>query len=332
LKDRLIIKAGEFFRALPLIVLLFGTVISIVACGGAEKDKLTKQAAELQEKARALEQELGVRDGQIKKLEEERRDLLGRIPEPHMVTPGESHWQIAFDFLTTKKNLPPEEAGNFLAETVLFDKILVGHRLWNYFGDGSYGTFLTKGEAAVSPGFAQRMEKKNRGEEKQNLMEENSGLRRQAAELERKNAEESGKWKALQDRLQSLNAELAAGKEQERDLESRLNSVYYLVGAKDALKSSGKIKGTFLGLSGDRIKNAAVSDFQKSLDLRNSDAIALTAEEFGLSRIRHVKMLPWDLTEGQDFRIEIAPDGKTAKVHIQDKDKFRQSRILLVLD
>lgn len=336
MKDRKHIDLGKYLAPWSLILLLLGETFLLVACGGAEKEALTKQAAEFQDKAKSLEQKSNERDGQIRKLEEERKDLLGRIPESHVIAPGENHWQIAYDFLTTKKNVPAEDAGNILAETILFDKILVGNKLWNYFVDDTYGTFLTQGEAAVSPGWLQRAERQNQEKEKQKLTEEISNWQKHTVELEKMNAAELEKWKgdltALQDRIRSLDAELLTEKNQSKNLEVRLNSVYYLAGSKNALKASGKIKGTFLGLCGDRIKNVTFSDFQKSLDLRNSNIIELKAADFGLSRIHDVDLLPGYLEEDKDFRLEIAADGTTASVQIQDREKFQLARVVLVLD
>jgi predicted nuclease with TOPRIM domain len=335
MQDKARTMLGKIFPILSLVLLLLGGTLLFVACNG-EKAELQKQAAQDQEKIKTLERQASESAAQISKLEERTKDLTGRIPEAHAVVSGDSHWKIAHDFLTEKKNVPSEKAGAILAETALSDKILVGYRVWNYFSDGIYGTFLTRGEAAVSPGELQRMEKQRQEKEKQKLMDEISNWEKLTAELKKTNAAELDKWKAnneaLQDQLKSASADLALAKNQNKDLETRLNSVYYLAGAKDQLKASGKIKGTFLGLCGDRLKNVTSSDFQKSLDLRNSDTIELSAAELGLSRIRKVALFPAYMEEGKDFRVEIAPDGKTIKVRMLDKDKFRLARIVLVLN
>jgi hypothetical protein len=116
------------------------------------------------------------------------------------------------------------------------------------------------------------------------------------------------------------------------DLDARLNSVYYLAGARDALKEKGLIRGSFLGLCGDRIKRATPADFQKSLDLRGADSISVGAADVGLSKIRNVRILPRNLQEASDFRIEILDGGSSARITLLDKDAFRCARIIIALD
>jgi cell division protein FtsB len=329
-------KKRRFFPALPLALLLIGGSLLLVACGGAEKETLTKQVAELQDKAKSLEQKINERDGQIKKFEEERKDLSGRIPEYHVVAPGESHWQIAYDFLTAKKGVPAEKAGALLADSILFDKVLIGHRVYNYFADDVFATFLTKGEATVSPGQMRQAEIKARDEEKTKLVREIGELEKRNAAGEEKFVELNETWtareKILENRAKGLDADLAKLNAQTGELETKLNSVYYLIGARDNLKGAGIIKGTFLGICGDRVKNVTLANFQKSLDLRSGNVIKLAAGDFGLPKIRKVMLFPRDLQEGVDYRVERAADGASATLHLLNKDKFILSRVIISLD
>lgn len=329
-------KKRSVILSLALSLFLAGGICFMIACGSAEKEALTKQVAEFQDKAKSLEQKLNERDGQIRKLEEERKDLFGRIPEYHVVAPGESHWQIAYDFLTTKKSVPAEKAGALLADSILFDKVLVGHRVENYFADEAFGTFLTKGEAAISPGRLYRAEIKARDEEKAKLVREMGELERRNAAGEEKVVELKETWAAREKILESgakgLDTDLAKIQARAAELETKLNSVYYLVGARDNLKGAGIIKGTFLGICGDRVKNVTFANFQKSLDLRSGNVITLAAGDFGLSKIRQVMLFPRDLQEDVDYRVERAADGMSVKLHLLNKDKFILARVIISLD
>ena len=223
-----------------------------------------------------------------------------------------------------------------LADSILFDKVLVGHRVENYFADDVFGTFLTKGEAAISPGRLYRAEIKARDEEKAKLVREMGELERRNAAGEEKVVELKETWAAREKILESgakgLDTDLAKIQAPTAELETKLNSVYYLVGARDNLKGAGIIKGTFLGICGDRVKNVTFANFQKSLDLRSGNVITLAAGDFGLSKIRQVMLFPRDLQEDVDYRVERAADGMSVKLHLLNKDKFILARVIISLD
>jgi flagellar motility protein MotE (MotC chaperone) len=335
MKKRFKIGRGTVLAFLSSGLILLSGILLLSACGG-EKARMTQEIAENQEKIKSQENQINEDAARIKKLEEENKNLSSRLPVGRDVVPGDSHWKIAHDFLTSVMGIPADKASDLLSRAVLFDKILVGFKVWNYYADGIFGTFLTQGQAAVSPGALQRMEKLERERESQKLRDEISGLSQQLADMEKRGAAEREKWKseneALQNRIKGLTDELATAQQKSRDLDVLLNSVYYLAGTKNSLKASGKIKGSFLGLCGDRLANVTAADFQKSLDIRGSESIALGAQELGVPTIRGVEILPQYFEENKDYRIEISADKKTATVHLLNKDKFRLARVVLVLN
>jgi cell division protein FtsB len=316
--------------AFVLAVLLIGGMAGLVVCGGGgDKESLTKQVADYQSQAKALEQKVGDREDQIKKLETQQRELLGQLPEKHDVLPGESYWQIAHDFLTGKKNVPAETAGALLAETDLADKILAGNKVWSYYVDGVFGTFLTRGDAAVSPAWVRRQDVAAGERAKAELAAKIVDLEKQSAAAEKRFAElqatAAAQAQVLREKAAGLESDLAKSRARIGDLDARLNSVYYLAGARDALKEKGLIRGSFLGLCGDRIKRATPADFQKSLDLRGADSISVGAADVGLSKIRNVRILPRNLQEASD-------GGSSARITLLVKVAVRCARIIIALD
>jgi len=72
-------------------------------------------------------------------------------------------------------------------------------------------------------------------------------------------------------------------------------------------------------------------DFQNRIDLREGNVIELRAEDFNLSAIKKVGLLPKHMVENRDYRVEIAGDRKSARVHLLNADKFLLARIVLFL-
>lgn len=70
---------------------------------------------------------------------------------------------------------------------------------------------------------------------------------------------------------------------------------------------------------------------QARVDLRETDAIELSAEDFNLSAIKKVGLLPKHMKKDIDYRVEIAGGGQSANVILRNKEKFHLARIVLYL-
>jgi peptidoglycan hydrolase CwlO-like protein len=324
--------------SLGLCLLLVSGVVILASCGGKESETAEEQVQEVpepQEKVVELQKELAGKEQMIEKLNEEKADLQAQIPQAYEVQKGDSHWQIAFDYLTQQQGLLPEEAAGKLADNLLYHPILMGFKVWNYFYDGVYGSFITQGTATVSPGAIMRLKKKEAKEEKVGLESEIENLKNQKQELAKQidqiQTEHAAEKNRLNDRIASIEQNLNKAQTQNQNLEEKLNSVYYLAGSKDSLQDNGKIKGTFLGICGTRVKDITFADFQNRIDLREKDNIELKASDFDLSRINKVKLLPKHLEEGTDYRVEIAGDRRSARVILLNKEKFRLARLVIFM-
>jgi outer membrane murein-binding lipoprotein Lpp len=331
------IKKGIFIRNSFVLVLCFILVSGasfLISC----KNKAvapSAQVPDLQVKVDELEKELAGKDAEINRLNEENARITRQLPLAYEVQPGDNHWQIGYDYLTTKKGISPEEAYRMLANAYLLDPLLVGFKVWNFMDEGQYGSFVLQGSAKVCPGSLIRVDTKKIAEEKLKLENEIAKLKeeieKQGMECKAKIEELEKEREELKSKIDSLNQQVANIQGQNTDLDSRLNSVYYLAGTKKNLKANGKIKGSFLGLSGMKIKDVSFDDFQGRVDLREADAIELTAGDFNLSSIKKVGLLPKHLKKDIDYRVEIAGDGQSASVILRNKGKFHLARIVLYL-
>lgn len=325
-------------RARPLACALMSLlVMTFFSCGGEESgESQAPDIAESQAKIEQLEKELAGKERQIAELQKEKTDLAGRIPVPDEVQKGDSHWAIAYRYLTQQKGLSPEEAEQKLSKALLYHPVLVGFQIWNFLSDGTFGTVVTRGSAAVSPGTLLRLEKKGAIEEKAGLENRIAGLQSQnqelAAKMDKIRQDHQVEKNKLDERITALEKDLKEAQGQSRDLEAELNSVYYMAGSKDRLKDDDKIKGTFLGLCGTRIKDVTQDDFGGRIDLRETDRISLDASGLGVSRINKIGLLPKHLEEGKDYRVEVAADRRIAAVFLLDKDKFRLARLILYVN
>jgi DNA repair exonuclease SbcCD ATPase subunit len=316
--------------------LLIFVALMIVSCGGQEAvEESAQEVAESQEEIKQFEKELSEKEEVITELRERNAELENQMPMSYEVRKGDSHWEVAYDYLTRQKGLPAEEAVIRLSDTLLYHPIMAGFKIWNYFSDETFGSFITQGAADVSPGAVMRLKKKEAEEEKIGMESQITDLQNRKQDLiekmDRMQKDHEVVKTELNNRISSLKNNLNEAEVEIQVLEVKLNSVYHLVGSKEELKDQGKIRGSFLGICGTRIKDVTFADFQGRIDLRETDSVAVNASDFGVSQIKKVELLPKYLEDGQDYRIEIAADRQSARVILLNKEKFRLARIIVIL-
>lgn len=336
--EKQLLKKHTFLIAI-LVAFLFSFSIS---CGTQEEagmeseQKAQEETPQVQERIQELETEIEQKNETIAELEEEAGQLETQVPVAREVMPGDSHWGIAYDYLTQEEGLSSQEARQYLSEALLFHPILVGFRVWNYFNEGIFGSFVTQGTANVSPGTVMRAEKKEAVETKEelqnrieNLKSENQEMSKKLDQMQQQYSDEKSRF---QEQIDSLQSDLKAARGDIQELESALSSVYYLADTKNSLKREEIIKGTFLGICGKRIGNITPADFDESVDLNQADRITLNAGDLGVNRIDRVDLLPKHYKLGEDYRIEFADGGQSADVLLLNQEKFRMAQLIIIIN
>ena len=85
--------------------------------------------------------------GRIKELAVKVRTIEQSLTDPHVVKRGESHYQIAFDFLLKKSSLNKKKAKKLMRKIKLYDTLIPGFKVWNYHSGNVFGSFITRGNA-----------------------------------------------------------------------------------------------------------------------------------------------------------------------------------------
>jgi outer membrane murein-binding lipoprotein Lpp len=326
-------KKPEIFM---VAILLLSVLVLLPSCVSKKKlEEANQQVQSLQAKVADLEKSLSEKESAINQLKKENADVQAQLPESYEVKKGDNHWKIAFDFLT-KKGVAEEAAKKMLYKVALFEPLQVGFNVINFFSGGVFGTFVSQGAATVSPGALMRFQKKKAEEERLALESQIASLKQQIDELNKKivnvENEKEAVTREFNAKIDALNKEIKGFQEQTKDLDSKLNSVYYLADTKDSLKAKGKIKGSFLGICGTKVGQVTFADFNGRLDLREKDAIELQAADLGVTTIKKVSLLPRELEANKDYRAEILDRGARARIVLVEKDKFRLGRILIYVN
>lgn len=265
------------------------------------------------------------------------QDLEKTLPAPVDVAKGERHVDIAMAYLTKDKGLDANTAKRLVQQVNLMDELVPGFKVWNFYDNGVYGTFVTQGDAKVSPyGVIQHAkqtlvnEKNTAIAQRDALATEKAALNQQVTDLTAKRDQLTQEVDLLQAERQDLTNKVNDLQTQRDDLQARNNSVFYRVGTKKNLVQEGAIKASWL--SKPTLVKYGEDQFPQHLDLRSGDTITIAAKDEGLVKIRRVSVAPGSVFKAkQDYTVSISPDGQEATLKLLTKDKFRASRSMVIL-
>jgi len=328
----------KIFTTLLWVIMLMGSLFLISSCKSKDKEpaEQTQEIPAAQEKLEEFKEELDEKNKIIEELKEEYNELENQIPKSQKVEKGDSHWQISYDFLTQDKGLSPEEARRNLSDALLFNPIREGFKIWNYFYNENFGSFITQGLSDVSPGSLMRAKNQDNLEEKnklknkiQNLKNLNQELTNKVDQIQNQYSVEKEKFRG---QIKEIKSNLEKAQSHNQKLESSLNSVYYFADTRESLKEKKIIKGSFLGICGTSINQTSPADYTNQMDLRKNDHIELKAEELGVSQIKKAALLPKHFRQDIDYQIEYSENRNKIELTFLNKEKFRLAHLIILLN
>jgi hypothetical protein len=269
----------------------------------------------------------------IRTLQDRLSALEQALPDTYVVArPGDTHNDLAMEFLRVKAGLDEPKAREVLARTDRTDELIPGNRVWFSYNpkDDAFRTYVTRGDAPMTPLALRRARQKELLGERdralatvEQLEAIRAGLENDIATLQRRRAE----LEAANAGLEARNTELRSSLEQvSGDLAFQKNSVFYHVANARDLKEQ-KVLTPVL----KRVRDVRGVRFDAALDLRRGTQIRIDPNRFGLEKIGEVRLLPPIYREGRDFKIEVSEDRSAATVTFLDSDLFRGKEILLAV-
>jgi predicted nucleic acid-binding Zn-ribbon protein len=306
---------------------------------GLGKFGLTPEQAEVLAQRVAQEKDLSYRgllqevidlNQEVSRLNLEMQEVRSRLRPPHVVQKGESHFQVAMSFLTKEIGVTEEEALKLVEQEALFPELLPGFEICNYWGDGIFGTFVTQGEARISPNELMRISKRKIDQERSTLIQARNRAQEEVTDLETRRTELAGQLEKLEtERTQAL-AQIAVMAEQNAELARQLNSVVYQTAPFATFEKLGVLDKPALGKW--RVVDLDKMPDTKSIDLRKTREISFSAADAGLTKIGKAVLFPRYFVEGVDYRVEITDDRKSGKVTFLKPERFQLTKLAVALD
>lgn len=278
-----------------------------------------------------LLQETLEKDRDIGDLKYRIAELQSRLPDFVTANEGDRHDRLAMNFLVKEKGLSEKQAWNLVSKVNLQQPLLPGYRVWTYYKNDNFGTWVTQGTSSISPQEIQERIRRKLESERDAAVTKTASLEGHVADLRMDVNFLEKKRNELKEHVSALAAEEAAILAQLSQVKASLaqaeNTTRYLIGSNKQLKKSGVISSSLLG--GMRLKS--LEGFEM-LVLGQSTELVIDGSVYGLSRIKKVSLLPKVFQKGTDYEVYQLGEGEFAKVELLNPEKFRQFKFVVVLE
>jgi len=233
-------------------------------------------------------------------------------------------------FLKREGGLTNKEAMAVVNQTPLYEQVVPGFRVWNFYQDGVFGTFVTQGEATVSPGWLQKRAREKRVALQKKLTTERNKLSGDVTELQENNRGLNDRLNKVNSSLDKLSGQFSQLSSQYQSLDKRWNSLFFTLGLRKHLVEKGIIKQGFL--RSPALNEFSLLNFPKAMDLRKFQQIRMTAADLKAKKIKRVVVYPKHFKKGVDYRVTIPPGGDMAVVTILKAEKLKNEHVVISVD
>lgn len=295
-----------------------------------QKQKLEARVkAEKDSSYRALLQEVIDKDKEITQLNDQMAKLKASLPKPDTAHSGDNHYSMALKYLR-KTGISEEKAKNLINKVNIMEKLAPGFEVYHFYSNGVYGTWVNQGRAKVSPSDLIRQEREKVEGERDTAVAENEKLQEDVNDLMNEKTRLTGEIDSLRTERTKLVSDMNDLTAISESQKAKLNSMHYVVGNRNKLKTDGVI--VIPVFSKDRAgSNWSDTVFDKSIDLRSTDALTFTAADAGLKQISKVNVVPGSLEKNKHYTLTIAPDKQSVNVKLLVKDRFVNEKVVFAV-
>lgn len=267
------------------------------------------------------------KNAEISRIKETIKRYEALLPRPHIVIEGETHYQIAMDFLVHDREVPNENALWLVERTAIFEELKPKFKVWNFYSGDEYGTFVTQGDADISPNELNRQAKKKLTSARDQAVAE-------IKTLESKKSKLNSQVKELQGENEELRKQNKKLSEENYKMQKRLktlNTLSIILDLEKNLIKSDILKSVFLG--SPKLKDIPARYFNYKIDLREKNTIEISARKFKLPKIKKITLYPKKYyKENTDYKVEIDANGKKAVLTILEAKNFKNNRIVISVE
>ena len=263
----------------------------------------------------------------------DRLESLRGFTEPNVVQSGDTHFELALQFLVEKHNLTPERASEITRPVALWDDLIEGFYVFFLYDNTRFYTSVEQGLAKTSPNEYKAQLDKIRREKIQRLTQlyeqEQSEYKRALDRIGKMSSElatKMGRITELEELYNSIQRNLRYVQREADSLELVSNSIYYAVITREHLKNDGLSRRIYFGLRIAPLQSAYdIIYFRARVDTRASGKIYIDNRK---SRQKvYVYTEKGDLLrQGRDYTML-----NLTTIELRNPTLYRQMKLLIVL-
>ena len=272
---------------------------------------------------RSLVQEILDKDRELTELRQKADAARQGLPEFVEAKEGDRHDRVILEFLRGR-GASELASRRLVAEINLQEPLLPGSRVWLYYENGQFGTWVTQGNASMSPQEAEQRIRAALEAERDAAVAGNSRLRGEVDALEGRKQELEREVALLREEADAFLSQMGQLK---KEAAAARSGARYLAGSKKQLEKAGVIGKSFLGPQ--RVKRLEGLDL---MEVSANSRITLDASAYELPRIKKVTLLPDGLKRGQDYQVELLEGGAFATVTLLATQRFESSTFVVVVE
>ncbi len=277
----------------------------------------------------ALLQEVLDKDKDIKDLNTKLAKLKADLPKPDVAKANDSHYGMALRFLK-RKGVSDADAKRMVSRVAILEKLAPGFEVYNFYANGTYGTWVSQGKAKISPNDLMRQEREKVEGERDEAVAQNDKLQEEVLDLESQKKKITEEIATLQTERGNLIEERTKLQADNAGQLAKLNSLHYVVGKRDTLKTEGVIEIPIFAK--DRAgKNWRDEVFTESLDLRSGKTITIKAADLGLKKIAKVNVVPGSYLKDEHYKLTISEDKQTATIELITVNRFKNDKVVFAV-
>jgi sugar-specific transcriptional regulator TrmB len=220
-----------------------------------------------------------------------------------------------------------EKSKELIERSALFDLLMPGFKVWNFYAGDTYGTFVTQGTAPVSPNTVNRKAKKKLIDEKDQAISERDSLALEINDLEDKKNQLISQLEMLNNEKDKMIEKINEMSQINQEMKTDLNSIAYLVDLKENLIKKGIIKGGFL--KSKNLNEFKAEDFTQSIDLRAETKINIDAQSLNVKKIRNISLYPKFYKQNVDYSVSFQNENQLAVLTILNPAKLRNEKVVI---
>lgn len=262
----------------------------------------------------SLLSDLLAKDQQLRDLSAQLEEMKGRLPESVTATEGQRHDRIAMDFLI-KNGVNADQAYKLISQQLLSETLVPGFRVWLFYQNGLFGTWVTQGTANTSPTALRTRVAKIVEEERDAAIgaldaEKVAHMNTQADRDDLRNIAAASE-KSLAETQQELQSVMATAERQQ----AMNATLRYIIGSKREMTRAKVIDGSFRMLRSDLGGSTVVAGDSTSLP-------PIDPMQYGLKKIKKVTIVPGTVEQGVDYKATIVDGFLT--LSITNPERFTQ--------